>query len=159
MGSCIKFVQLSQQELLNNGFNFKLSVVPDAVCNETLRLLDAYEKEHPECCDYTVSMKAYYKALTNKEITDTGVLIYTFSDEPTHPTLKIGDILVEYDGKSINSVGQLANAYTSNEKASFKVLRQTDGSFKPIRIAKMDNAEKIGFMNLIICDDFESSPQ
>ncbi|MBO5864433.1 MAG: TIR domain-containing protein [Bacteroidaceae bacterium] len=159
MGSCIKFVQLSQQELLNNGFNFKLSVVPDAVCNETLRLLDAYEKEHPECCDYTVSMKAYYKALTNEEITDTGVLIYTFSDEPTHPTLKIGDILVEYDGKSINSVGQLANAYTSNEKASFKVLRQTDGLFKPIRIAQMDNAEKIGFMNLIICDDFESSPQ
>ena len=149
MGSCIKFVHLAQQELQAEGFNFKLTVTPDEVCDETLELLDMFEKEYPENHGYTASLKAYFNAIANSEIEYTGVLIHAFRENFMHPTLQVGDILVEYDGKTVTSIEQLSAAYKNNVNAPFTVLRLDNGSLKPVRIARLDNPDDVGFMNFV----------
>lgn len=149
LGSFIPMVREWQHQLYDDGYNFRFSLTADSVYAETVRLLDAYEKEFPDSHDYVLSLKAFFKAVAKGECEYAGVLVYAFSEGFVHPELKVGDIVVEYDGIVVKTIEELAKVYKAENDAPFTVLRLTDGALKPVRVDKLEHVENTAFLNFV----------
>ena len=149
LGSYIPMVRGIQHDLYDDGYNFRFSLTVDSVYAETVRLLDAYEKEYPDTYDYVLSLKAFFKAVAKGECEYAGVLIYAFREGFVHPELKVGDIVLEYDGIVVKTIEELAKVYKAENDAPFTVLRLTNGALKPVRIARLEHVDNTAFLDFV----------
>ena len=149
LGSFISSVREWQYQLYDDGYNFRFSLTSDSVYAETVRRLDAYEREFPDSHEYVLSLKAFFKAVAKGKCEYAGVLIYAFREGFTHPNLKVGDILVEYDGIVVKTIEELAKVYNAKNNASFTVLRLTDDVLKPVYISKLEYVDETSFLDFV----------
>lgn len=149
LGSYIPMVRGMQHDLYDDGYNFRFSLTVDSVYAETVRLLDAYEKEYPDTYDYVLSLKAFFKAVAKGECEYAGVLVYAFREGFVHPELKVGDIVLEYDGIVVKTIEELAKVYKAENDAPFTVLRLTNGALKPVRIARLEHVDNTAFLDFV----------
>lgn len=132
MGNFIKILIGFKQELRNGGFNYKLTLTTDDVYDELERLMKMFEAEFPASKAFMLSLKSYFKAIANGECDYKGILVASFADGHVYESLKVGDIIIDYDGTEINQTDDISAAYLKNNNGKLTLLRLVDGTFKTI---------------------------
>ncbi len=149
MGSFIPLLINMQQGLYDEGFNFKLSVTPQKALEHTLSLLEQYESEFAGSKSYVAPAKAFFRAVAQMELPYSGVLVYGMLDNASHPTLKVGDIIVEYNGEGVVVLDDLHSGYQAKPDACFTVLRLVDGKLTKINFERLTDSEIIGLVDIV----------
>lgn len=149
MGSFIPMLINMQQGLYDEGFNFKLSVTSQMALEHTLSLLEQYESEFAGSKSYVAPAKAFFRAVAQMELPYSGVLVYGMLDNATHPTLKVGDIIVEYNGEGVVVLDDLHSGYQAKPDACFTVLRLVDGKLTKINFERLTDSEIIGLVDIV----------
>lgn len=149
MGSFIPMLINMQQGLYDEGFNFKLSVTPQMALEHTLSLLEQYESEFAGSKSYVAPAKAFFRAVAQMELPYSGVLVYGMLDNATHPTLKVGDIIVEYNGEGVVVLDDLHSGYQAKPDARFTVLRLVDGKLTKLNFESLTDTEIIGLVDIV----------
>lgn len=149
MGSFIPMLINMQQGLYDDGFNFKLSVTPQMALEHTLSLLEQYESEFAGSKSYVAPAKAFFRAVAQMELPCSGVLVYGMLDNASHPTLKVGDIIVEYNGEGVVVLDDLRSGYQAKPDARFTVLRLVDGKLTKLNFESLTDTEIIGLVDIV----------
>lgn len=149
MGSFVPTLIKMQQGLYDDGFNFKLSVTPQMALEHTLLLLEQYESEFVESKSYVTPAKAFFRAVAQKELSYSGVLVFAIQDKVSHPTLKVGDIVVEYNGKSITVLSDLQSEYSIAKGAPFAILRMENGKFGRFEFDQFTDVDIVSFVDIV----------
>lgn len=149
MGSFIPLLINMQQGLYDEGFNFKLSVTPQMALEHTLSLLEQYESEFAGSKSYVAPTKAFFRAVAQMELPYSGVLVFGMLDNASHPTLKVGDIIVEYNGEGVVVLDDLHSGYQAKPDARFTVLRLVDGKLTKINFERLTDSEIIGLVDIV----------
>ena len=149
MGGFVSMVKNEQQSLYDEGYNSRLAVTPEQACSETLRLLDEFVNCYPDSRTYIESAKAFYKGIVNNTCDYSGVMVFAFKDNIAHPSLKVGDIIFEFDGKKIMSRDDLKEAYSQNNEGEMRVYRSLDGVLRTMSAGKLTNSDIVGFLDIV----------
>lgn len=149
MGSFIPMLINMQQGLYDDGFNFKLSVTPQMALEHTLSLLEQYESEFAGSKSYVAPAKAFFRAVAQMELPCSGVLVYGMLDNASHPTLKVGDIIVEYNGEGVVVLDDLRSGYQAKPDARFTVLRLVDSKLTKLNFESLTDTEIIGLVDIV----------
>lgn len=149
MGSFIPMLINMQQGLYDDGFNFKLSVTPQMTLEHTLSLLEQYESEFAGSKSYIAPAKAFFRAVAQMELPYSGVLVCGMLDNASHPTLKVGDIIVEYNGEGVVVLDDLHSGYQAKPDARFTVLRLVDGKLTKLNFESLTDTEIIGLVDIV----------
>lgn len=149
MGGFVNMVKNEQQGLYDDGYDFRLTVTPEQVYDDTRKLLEEYVNEYPESRAYVESAKAFYGGIVDNTCNYHGVMVFAIKDDITHPSLKVGDIIFEFDGKDIKSRDDLKVAYSQNIDGEMKVYRLFDGVLKIKSIGKLTDSDIVGFLDII----------
>ncbi|MBO7290489.1 MAG: TIR domain-containing protein [Bacteroidaceae bacterium] len=149
MGGFVNMIKNEQQSLYDEGYDFRLTVTPEQAYDDTRQLLDEYVDEYPESRAYVESAKAFYGGIVDNTCDYHGVMVYAIKDDITHPSLKVGDIIFEFDGKDIRSRDDLKEAYSRNIDGEMRVYRLFDGVLKIKGIGKLTDSDIVGFLDII----------
>lgn len=149
MGGFVNMVKNEQQGLYDDGYDFRLTVTPEQAYDDTRKLLEEYVNEYPESRAYVESAKAFYGGIVDNTCNYHGVMVFAIKDDITHPSLKVGDIIFEFDGKDIKSRDDLKEAYSQNIDGEMKVYRLFDGVLKIKSIGKLTDSDIVGFLDII----------
>ncbi len=103
------------------------SATPQSIYNDLESLLNQYQKDHPETVSYVETAKAFYKEVSQGKRQLTGVIIMGFKDNAIHPVYKVGDIVIERNGKNVASFNQINAAANKEGDDKTKFLRLING--------------------------------
>lgn len=101
-------------------------------------LLSQYEAMNPNndryIADYVKAARIYYAGVDAGTVSaDTGLLVFATSDDMEHPTVRVGDIITEVDGKPVATYETYAEAYGDGSKnSSVKLLRVNDKGYMDV---------------------------
>lgn len=149
MGGFVSMVKNEQQSLYDEGFNFRLTVTPGDACGEAKRLLDEFVSCYPDSRTYVQPLKAFYDGVVNNTCDYSGVMVFAFKDNIAHPSLEVGDIIFEFDGKKIISRDDLKEAYSQNNEGEMSVYRLSDGILEIVCVGKLTNSDIVGFLDIV----------
>lgn len=128
-GSFLMSIVDSRMKLEEQGIRSTSSITPDVAYADMNSQLSVYQSCHPEARDYVLSAKAFYRELSKGKRSYAGVLVFGFKDDAVHPILKVGDIIVEYNGKSVKDYEALKAAFKQSGNAMARFIRLVDGEF------------------------------
>ena len=75
------------------------------------------------------------------------MLVFGFKDNAVHPTLRVGDIITSYAGKTIQSYDELKTAYKEYGDAKASIIRYQDGLFSEMTL-DWEETGIVGLLNL-----------
>ena len=137
----------SRQKMEKQGIHSTSSITPDIVYAELNSMLSVYQTYHPESKEYVTSVKAFYKEVSRGKRSCVGVLVFGFKDNAVHSTLKVGDIITSYAGKTIQSYDELKTAYKEYGDAKASIIRYQDGLFSEMTL-DWEETGIVGLLNL-----------
>lgn len=137
----------SRQKMEKQGIHSTSSITPDIVYAELNSMLSVYQTYHPESKEYVTSVKAFYKEVSRGKRSCAGVLVFGFKDNAVHPTLRVGDIITSYAGKTIQSYDELKTAYKEYGDAKASIIRYQDGLFSEMTL-DWEETGIVGLLNL-----------
>jgi hypothetical protein len=129
------------------GIHSTSSITPDIAYAELNSLLSVYQTYHPESKGYVSAVKAFYKDVSKGVRSCVGVLVFGFKDNAVHPTLKVGDIITTYAGKTIQSYDELKAAYKEHGDAKARIIRYQGGQFTELTL-DWEETGIVGLLNL-----------
>lgn len=128
--------------------------------NESLEELSLRNKIDLDHANQTAINLAYSKAGKTFTIKEEKYYIY-YIIENTDTELKVGDRILEVDGKKINNLDEIASAISNkkeNDEVSVKVLRDEKEKTVKSKIKIEDNKALLG-ISLIVLYDYETNPK
>lgn len=146
-GSFLMTIVDSRKELAAQGIHSTSSITPDIAYADLNSQLTVYQSYHPEAREYVLSAKTFYRELSKGKRPYAGVLIFGFKDDAVHPVLKVGDIIVEYNGKLVKDYEALKGAFKQSENAMIKFIRLVDGEFVEMDY-QWEETGIVGFLDL-----------
>lgn len=146
-GTFLMTIVDSRKELEAQGIRSTSSITPDIAYADMNSQLTVYQSYHPETRGYVRSAKAFYRELSKGKRPYAGVLIFGFKDNAVHPVLKAGDIIVEYNGKSVKDYEALKTAFKQSENAMTRFIRLIDGEFVEMDY-QWEETGIVGFLDL-----------
>lgn len=146
-GSFLMTIVDSRKELEAKGIRSTSSITPDIAYADMNSQLTVYQSYYPETREYVRSAKAFYRELSKGKRPYAGVLIFGFKDNAVHPVLKAGDIIVEYNGKSVKDYEALKTAFKQSENAMTRFIRLIDGEFVEMDY-QWEETGIVGFLDL-----------
>jgi hypothetical protein len=75
------------------------------------------------------------------------VLIFAFKDGAEHPIFKIGDIVVNYEGKAVTNYQELKSACSGNKEGVVTYLHLENGEFCQYS-NKLQEIDIVGFLDI-----------
>lgn len=97
--------------------------------NDMITILDEYQEYHPESEEYIESAKLFFSEVTESKRPYSGVLVFGFKDDMSHPTLEKGDIIIEYNDSPVKTYDEFCQAFKNKENAKTKFIRIENGKF------------------------------
>lgn len=146
-GTFLMTIVDSRKELEAQGIRSTSSITPDIAYADMNSQLTVYQSYHPEAWEYVRSAKVFYRELSKGKRPYAGVLIFGFKDDAVHPVLKVGDIIVEYNSKSVKGYEALKTAFKQSENAMTKFIRLVDGEFVEMNY-QWEETGIVGFLDL-----------
>ena len=92
---------------------------------------------------------AVYDGVVNNTCDYSGVMVFAFKDNIAHPSLEVGDIIFEFDGKKIMSRDDLKEAYSQNKEGEMSVYRLSDGILEIVCVGKLTNSDIVGLLDIV----------
>ncbi len=148
MGCNMSMITNSRRQLREQGIYSTSRITPEIAYADINSMLTVYQTYHPESKDYVASAKLFYREVSREKLPYSGVIIVAMMDNMEHPIFKIGDIIVEYDGKAVKNYETFKTLYKANDSGSVKVLRAKDGNFEEITIPQIKDTNVVGFVDL-----------
>ena len=146
-GTYLCTIAESRKQMEKQGIHSTSSITPDIAYAELNSLLSVYQTYHPESKGYVSAVKAFYKDVSKGERSCVGVLVFGFKDNAVHPTLKVGDIITTYAGKTIQSYDELKAAYKEHGDAKACIIRYQGGQFTELTL-DWEETGIVGLLNL-----------
>ena len=146
-GNYINMLVESRQSLEEQGIHSSSTITPNMAYENMRTMLSSYQSNHPESADYITATNLFFKELSLGSREYAGVLIFAFKDNAEHPFFNIGDIVVEYNGKTIKDYNEFKAAYNENPSAKVGLLRVINGRFERVT-HPMEASDIVGFINL-----------
>lgn len=110
--------------------------------------LNAYQSYHPETRPYVTAAKAFYADVAAGKRPLEGMVIMGTQNDEEHPLLRIGDIVVELNGKIIDSAKSFDAASKISETGIIRFLRLENGVLREINAPYPKTKVNIGLMYL-----------
>ena len=148
MGCNMSMITNSRRQLREQGIYSTSRITPEIAYADINSMLTVYQTYHPESKDYVASAKLFYREVSREKLPYSGVIIVAMMDNMEHPIFKIGDIVVEYDGKAVKNYETFKTLYKANDSGSVKVLRVKDGELEEITIPQIKDTDIVGFVDL-----------
>ncbi len=146
-GNYINMLVESRQSLEEQGIHSSSTITPNMAYENMRTMLSSYQSNHPESADYITATNLFFKELSLGSREYAGVLIFAFKDNAEHPFFNIGDIVVEYNGKTIKDYNEFKAAYNENASAKVGLLRVVNGRFEKVT-HPMEASDIVGFIDL-----------
>lgn len=146
-GAFLVTIVESRKELEAQGIRSTSSITPDIAYADMNSQLTVYQSYHPEAKEYVLAAKAFYRELSKGKRPYAGVLIFGFKDDAVHPVLKVGDIIVEYNGKSVKDYEALKTAFKQLGNANARFIRLVNGKFVEMDY-QWEETGIVGFLDL-----------
>lgn len=102
-------------------------VTPQVVLDRILQSLDQFLGYFPEASTYVPQAKEYFSEVAGRSIPHSGMLVIATKDDKAHPVLRVGDIVVERNGRVVNTSEDFSNAKNSEGEDRMTYLRLEDG--------------------------------
>lgn len=122
----------SKNVFKEEGINMEPSITPEQTFVELESLLNDYLKYHPDSEVFIESAKQFYKEVSKGKRPYSGVIVSGFMNDLKHPIFEVGDIIVEYDKKSIKNIEEFKQAFKGKEDGNVKFIRLIKGAFVTI---------------------------
>lgn len=139
----------SRKELKSQGIYSTSSITPEIVYADMNSLLTVYHTYHPESKEYVAPAKAFYREVSMGKRPYAGVLVFSFKYNELHPQLKVGDIIVEYEGAPVSTYESLKVLASENKEGALKLLRLENGELKEMKFDRLQRNDIVGFLDLI----------
>ena len=146
-GAYLAMLVESRQKLQAQGVYSTSSITPEVAYADMNSMLSVYQTYHPESKSYVPSAKQFFRELSKGTREYSGVIIFAFKDNLAHPFFQEGDIIVGYNGKRVKTYDDFKKAYKTNDSATVKFIRLTNGAFEEFEKPIADT-DIIGFLNL-----------
>lgn len=146
-GTFLMTIVDSRKELEAQGIRSTSSITPDIAYADMNSQLSVYQSYHPEAKEYVRSAKAFYRELSKGKRPYAGILVFGFKDNAVHPVLRVGDIIVEYNGKPVKDYEALKTAFKQSENAMTLFIRLVDGEFVEMNY-QWEETGIVGFLDL-----------
>lgn len=135
-------------QYIRDGLQPIASATPADIYADLENLLNQYQNDHPETTPYVTTAKAFYKEVSLGKRQLYGTIIMGFKGNAEHPIYKIGDIVVEKNGKKVNSAKQINEASISNNNDTSKFLRIENGVLTETTANIPESDILIGYLQL-----------
>lgn len=125
-------------------------IFPNEVYGELCLRLSDYEKAHPESELYVASLKKYYEQVTRNKEAGGGVLIFAFANSEPHQVFQVGDIIVELNGRPVNTLEDLKSIFKEFGDGQVKFWRMEGGKLVRKNSSTMGNTDVLGFLDIVL---------
>lgn len=147
-GYLLSFVAEQDKALLTDGVVLNTNITAQSLVSEMNKLLSDYQTSYPNSSDYVSAARAFYQEVALSGRPYSGVLVFAFKDNVKHPTLEVGDIIVEYAGAPVKTINDFTTLYKKHGNAEAKFLRYTNGRFVDKKWDWKENGD-VGFLDLV----------
>lgn len=124
-----------------------ITITPKMVDADINDMLTTYQSNFPESKDYVSAAKMFFREIAEGSRAYAGILVFAFKDNVNHPFFKVGDIIIEYDGRPVKTYDDLTQWYKVNKSGRIGFLRPQNGHFMKME-ETLVNVDIVGFLNL-----------
>lgn len=128
--------------------NMAPAVTNEQALQYVVEQLDAYKRYHPETMPYVASAKAFYREVASGKRGLSGMVMMGTQNDERHPLLRVGDIVLSRNGKSVDSAKGFDTASKLSVPGTIRFLRLENGSLREVSADYPETKVNIGLMYL-----------
>ena len=147
-GKIVHFATFMETVAKNRAQHDESQLDPGEVYGRLNGMLDCYLSHHPETIDYVLAAKAFYREVARGARPAGGLIVMGTKDDVPHPFYRVGDTIVERNGRRIDTVDDLRAAMELADPGSAKVLRLDGDALRAVAAELPRTEVEIGTLPL-----------